>query len=168
MNLSNQIKVDMVDMREVTDDPNAQILLNDGEASVDHLDLVTLTAHIFEILEYLEKPDVKKICKKDDSVIRMALINKYANTVPLKFIDLFMEDDKSKAESIDRTMKWIETFARVQAGEVDLEKSSQDLVNEVNERYAYKEYGGKEGFDAALRKNLSVEQNSSKAKFREF
>jgi hypothetical protein len=163
-NGNNRMQVDMVDMEEAYNDPNAEIMGGDGEASVDAIpDLNVLTAKIVEILEYLEQPDVKKICETNDSLIRMTLINKYADTVPLKFIDLFMEtDEEHKQESIERTLKWIEVLAKVKAGEADLEQESKELVDEVNQRYVYSKYGGKENFEKALRKELAKEQRKGK------
>lgn len=160
---ANRIKVDMVDMQEAMNDPNAEIIEN-SEASIDAIpDLDELTANIIEILDYLEKPEVKKICKTNDSLIRMTLINKYADKMPLKFIDLFMDkNEEHKQESIERTLKWIEVMAKVKAGEADLEKESQKLVDEVNQRYVYSKYGSKENFEKELRKELAKEQRKGK------
>jgi hypothetical protein len=161
MNANNGIKVDMVDMQEAMNDPNAE-MMGTGEASIDAIpDLDELTANIVDILNYLDQPEVKKICETNDSVIRMSLINKYADSVPLKFIDLFMEKDPiHKAEHVERTLRFIEMLARAKAGKVDLESGSKDFVEEVNERYAYSKYGGKENFEKALRKELAKEQRN--------
>lgn len=159
----NRIKVDMVDMQEAMNNPNAEVM-GGGEASVDAIpDLDQLTSNIIEILEYLERPEVKRLCKTNDSIVRMSLINKYADTVPLKFIDLFMDKDEyHKQESVERTLKWIEVMAKVKAGEADLETESQKLVEEVNQRYVYSKYGGKDAFEKALRKELSKEQKKGR------
>lgn len=159
----NKIKVDMVDMQEAMNDPNAEVMEN-SEASIDAIpDLDELTVNIIEILNYLEKPEVKKICQTNDSLIRMTLINKYADKMPLKFIDLFMDKDEvHRQESIERTLKWIEVMAKIKAGEADLEKESQKLVDEVNQRYVYSKYGGKENFEKALRKELAKDQRKGK------
>lgn len=164
MNTSG-IKVDMVDMQEAMNDPTAQVMGGgDEEASVEAIpDLDVLTANIVEILEYLERSDIKKIRETNDSVIRMTLINKYADCVPLKFIDLFMEKDEvHKQESIERTMRFIEMLSKAKAGTVDLEEGSKEFVDEVNWRYAYSKYGGKEQFDKALKKELAKEQRKGK------
>jgi hypothetical protein len=156
---TNGMKVDLVDMKEAMNDPNAEVM-EESEASVDAIpDLEVLTKNLVDILEYLDKPEVKTICAKDDSVIRMSLINKYADSVPLKFIDLFMDKDPvHKAESVERTMRWIEQLAKAKAGTISLEEASQGLVNEVNNRYVYSKYGSKEAFEAALQKELISEQ----------
>jgi len=156
--MSNGIKVDMVDMQEAMNDPNAQVM-GSGEASVDAIpDLEVLTNKLLEILEYLEQPEVKKICETNDSLIRIQLINQYADSVPLKFIDLFMDKDEDhKQESIERALGWIESLARIKAGEVDLETESKRMVEEVNKRYVYDKYGGKENFEKELRKELANE-----------
>jgi hypothetical protein len=170
MSERNRIKVDMVDMAEAMNDPNAEVM-EKGEASIDAIpDLDVLTAKIVEILEYLELPEVKKVCEKDDSIIRMSLINKYADSVPLNFIDLFMDkDEEHKQESIERTLIWIEQMAKVKAGEADLEEVSKSLVDEVNQRYVYSKYGGKENFEKTLRKELAKEQRKGRgAKSRGF
>lgn len=157
--MDNRIKVDMVDMQEAMQDENAEFM-GGGEASADAIpDMVKMTNDLCNILEYLNRPDVKAICVTNESVIRMKLINEYADSVPLKFIDLFMEKDPvHKQEHVERTMKWIETLSRVKAGEIDLEEASQGLVSEVNERYVYSQYGGKAEFEAALQEELAKGQ----------
>lgn len=168
---SNKIKVDMVDMQEAYSDPNAEIMGGSTEASVDAIpDLEVLTEKIIEILEYLEQDDVKKICEKDESIIRISLINKYADVVPLKFIDLFMDNDEEhKQENVDRTLRLIEMMAKIKAGKADLEKESQRFVEEVNQRYVYSKYGSKENFEKELRKELAKEQRKGRgAKSRGF
>jgi hypothetical protein len=169
---TKNIRVDMVDMKDAMNDEGAEIMGGDSEkeASVTDLDIVSLTDNIIDILDYLDNPDVKKICAKDDSVIRMALINKYADSVPLKFIDLFMDkDEKRKADSVDRALKWFKSLAKVKAGEADLEEIAQTLTHEVNNTFVYSKYGGKEAFEAALKKELSTEKNKdSKSKAKGF
>ena len=167
MNGSSGIKVDMVNMSEAIQDQQGEII-GGGEPSLSSLpDLEKLSGNIFEILEYLEQPDVKKIRDTNESLIRINLINKYADKVPLKFIDLFMEkDDDIRQESIERTIRWIEAFSRAQNGTEDFETVCQNLVHEANHRYAYSKYGGKEGFDKALKKEMS--KNSGKMTVNEF
>lgn len=150
------IKVDMVGMDEAMRDPNAEFV-GGSEASIDAIpDIEKLTENILEILEYLDQPEVKKLCETNESLIRIQLINKYADCVPLKFIDLFMDKDtEHKQESIERTLRWLEALARAKSGEGDFETICQELVEEVNERYAYSKYGGKKQFEEALRKELS-------------
>ena len=171
MNSNSGMKVDMVSMSDALSDPTAQIMGGaDGVASVDAIpDLDALTSNIIEILEYLEEPDVRKILQHNESIIRMSLYNRYADTVPLKFIDLFMEKDPvMKSESIERTMRWIEVLAKVNAGTADLETESQKLVDEVNHRYVYSKYGSKEAFEAALQQELSKEKKGGQTKVRGF
>lgn len=156
---TNGMKVDIVDMKEAMNDPTADVM-EESEASIEAIpDLDLLTKNIVDILEYLKKPEVKKICDKDDSLIRMTLINKYADSVPLKFIDLFMDKDPvHKAESVERSLRWIEQLAKAKAGKISLEDASKGLVDEVNERYVYSKYGSKEAFEAALQKELILDQ----------
>ncbi len=158
---TNGIQVDMVDMSEAVNDPNAEVW-GEGEASVDAIpDIGALTDTILEIIEYLDRPEIVRLRKEDSSVVRIALINKYADSVPLNFIDLFMEEDSEhRAESIERTLKLFEKLAQVKAGTLDLETMSQEFSEEVKRRYVYSEYGGKEQFEAALRKELSKDQRS--------
>ena len=162
-NNANGFKVDMVDMEEAMRDSNGQ-MMGEAEASVGAIpDLDKLTSDIIDILEYLDQPDVKQMCKKNNSVIRMHLINKYADSVPLNFIDLFMDEDEDhKRESVERTMRWIEGLTKVKAGEAGLEETCQAMAEEVNKRYVYDKYGGKEAFEAELQKELEKEQKGSK------
>lgn len=164
MNNLDGIKIDMVGMDEAMQDPTAEFM---GEAvmSVDAIpDLNLLTNSILEILEYLKQPDVVEICRFNESAIRMNLINKYADIVPIKMIGLFMEpNSKLKQDHIDRTFSTIETLAKVKAGELELEDAYKSMTDSVFERFAYKEYGSKEAFEAAIQKELAKQKpNQSK------
>lgn len=159
--------VEMVSMEDAYADKNGEVFgYGSNEASVDAIpDLEALSNNLVDILEYLEKPEVIEMRKNNDSAIRMHLINKYADSVPLKFIDLFMERDPDhKAESIERALRWIEILSKVKSGNADLETEIKKMAHEVNQRYVYSKYGGKENFEKELQKNLGNGKNTTKSR----
>ena len=153
------IKASVVSAKDIGTDKNS-IVMNrgDDEASVGNIpNLDILTGHIFEILQYLERPDVKKIMKKNDTAIKMQLNNKYADTVPLGIITVLMEED-SREENVARLLNMFEGLNRAKRGEESLEEVGAKFTEEVNQRYVYSKYGSKEAFEKELQKELAKEQ----------
>ena len=157
---SNGFQVGMVGMDEALNDPNGQYLGNfdmDSEPTVEAIpDLDQLTSDIYEVLAYLEQPDIKKICEQNDSIVRINLINKYADRMPLHFIDLFMtKDEDKKNDAIERALDMIDKLAEVKFGKRDIKKFSKEWADTINYDFVYAKAGGKENFEKELMKEIS-------------
>lgn len=146
----DNIKVDMVSEDQMSDkDRNA---LFNREASVDAIpDINLLTKNVFEIVTYLEKPEVKQQLKSNDTDVKMYLNNTYADNVPLGIITILM-DEKTRVENVERLLNLFETLVRAKNGSITLKQAEEDFAEEVNEKYLYSKYGSKEAFQQALEK----------------
>lgn len=154
--LNENIKLDIVSTDQMTDEERRAII--DREASIDAIpDLDILTGHVYEIICYLEKPETSKLLKKNDSAVKMYLNSKYADTVPLGIITILMEED-NRIENIERLLRLFDQLRKAKSGQISLDDAEKNITDEVNERYLYSEYGSKEAFEAALKKEVTKEQ----------
>jgi hypothetical protein len=88
--LDDGMKIEYVSREEVMDEIGEDIM-EEGEASVAGYDVAELSGYVNEIIEYLDDPDIKEQCMRDRSIVRISLINKYAETkLPLNFIELLI------------------------------------------------------------------------------
>jgi len=153
--IDDNVKVEMVSADQLTDQERRDIF--EREASVDAIpDLDVLTGAVYEILVYLETPSVSKLLKTNESAVKMCLNNKYPN-VPLGIITLLLEED-SREENITRMLTMFDSLRMAKSGKLSLEDAEKNLMDEVNERYVYREYGSKENFETALAKEVKKEQ----------
>lgn len=154
---NDQVKVDMVSANEMSAEERNAVF--NREASIDAIpNLDVLTGHVFEILQYLEKPEICKLMKTNDTAVKMHLNNKYADTVPLGIITLLMEED-TRDENVERMLRLFTTLRQAKSGNISLEDAEKNLTEEVNNRYLYSKYGSKEAFEQALMSEVKKEQS---------
>ena len=153
---NKDVKVDMVTADQMTDEDRKAVF--NREASVDAIpDLDVLTGHVYEILEYLSRPQVKNLLRTNDTAVKMHLNNKYAETVPLGVIGLLM-DEKNIEEHVERLLRMFENLRRAKTGDVSLEDAHKELADDVNNRYCYSKFGSKEAFEKAIENEVMKEQ----------
>lgn len=157
---TNGMKVDMVSGDQLT--PEQQKMFDESEASVDHIpDLDILTAHVLEIVEYIESDDNKDIMKNNPSAVTMMLNNKYADTVPYGMITLLMEEE-DRNENLDRIIRILDSLRLAKEGKKDLDILQKEFTEEVYERYEYSKYGSKEAFEKALAREVANERRKGR------
>lgn len=106
------IKFSMVSPSEIQAGANSSVL-GQGKLSVDAIpDLDVLTGHVYEILEFLEKPASVNLLKSNEGAVKMMLNQKYADTVPLAIITLLVEEDK-RIENVEILLNLFEKLASV-------------------------------------------------------
>lgn len=153
---NKDIKVDMVSADQMSEDDRKAIF--NREASIDAIpDLDILTGHVYEILEYLNRPQVRQLLRTNDTAVKMHLNNKYADTVPFGIIGLLM-DEENIDEHVERLLRMFESLRRARSGDVSLEDAHRELADDVNERYCYSKFGSKEAFEKAISDEVMKEQ----------
>jgi hypothetical protein len=158
---NKDFKVDIVSADQMSDEDKTAIF--DKEASVDAIpDLDVLTGNVYEILEYLNRPQVKQLMKTNETAVRMNLNNKYADTVPYGIIGLLM-DEKNIDENIERLLRVFESLRRAKSGDVTLDDAQNELVEDINNRYCYSKFGSKEAFEKALSCEIMKEQQKKRS-----
>jgi hypothetical protein len=160
--LSDQVKVDMVSADDMfVEDRNA---IFNRESSVHAIpDLDVLTGNVYEILQYLERPEISKLLKTNDTAVKMYLNNKYADTVPLGIISLLMEED-ARNENVEQMLTLFESLRQAKSGKMSLEDAEKKLTDDVSNRYLYSKYGSKDAFEKALMCEVKNEQSKKGAK----
>lgn len=154
---NDQVKVDMVGADEMSmEDRNAVF---NREASVHAIpDLDVLTGNVFEILQYLERPEISRLMKTNETAVKMYLNNKYADTVPLGIITLLMEED-ARDDNVDQMLKLFESLRQAKSGNISLEDAEKKLTDDVSNKYLYAKYGSKDAFEKALMNEVKNEQS---------
>ena len=156
-NLNDQIKIDMVGTDQMSDADRKAVF--DREASVDAIpDLDILTGNVFNILEYLEKPETVSLMKTNETAVKMHLNNKYADSVPLGIISLLMEDC-TRDENVERMLRLFEALRQAKSGKMSLDEAEKNLTEDVNNRYLYSKYGSKEAFEKELMSEIQNERS---------
>lgn len=154
--LGDGVKVDLAQIDDIPEEERKRIF--DREASVDAIpDLDILTGHVYDILNYLMKPEVKKLIRTNESAVKMHLNEKYADTVPLGIITLLMEEDK-RVEHVEMLLKMFTRLKDAKAGKISIEDAEKNLTDEVNQKYLYSKYGSKEAFERALASEVQKER----------
>lgn len=157
VSMNDQIKIEMVGPDEMSEaDRNA---IFNREASIDAIpDLDVLTKNVFDILEYLERSDIVKLMRTNESAVKMYLNNKYADSVPLGIITMLMEED-AREENVEMMLQMFESLKQAKIGNLSLETAEKNLAEIVNNRYSYAKYGSKEAFERALTNAVKKEQS---------
>ena len=162
--LKKDMKVELVTEDSMT--PEMRDKLFNRKPSVDAIpDLDVLTTHVYDIIEYLEQPETKKLIKKDDSIVMNYLNNKYADSVPLGIIRLLMEEDE-RQNTLEILTNMFQTLLDAKKGKTTIEDAEMKIFetdkNSINNRYIYSKNGGsKEEFEKLLSKEI-MKENASK------
>ena len=155
---TSDMKVEMVSPDQMTEEERNNVF-NNSEMSVDAIpDLDVLTGHVCDILEYLEKPETKKLMKTNSAAIKMQLFNKYADTrMPMGVITLLMEEEE-RYDNVEMLLSMFERLNQAKKGQITLEAAEKEHEKNVSERYLYSKYGSKEAFEQALAKEVAKER----------
>lgn len=144
------VKIDLVSEDQMT--PNERSKIMDSDASVDAIpDLNILTRYVYEILQYLETPETKKLIKTNEAKVHTYLNTTYADKVPYGVISL-LSDEKNRVENVKRLLDMFEQLNRAKQGKISLSDAENIVAEDVNERYLYSKYGSKEAFEKMLYK----------------
>lgn len=107
--------------------------------------LALLTGNVLNILRYLELPEVKGMVLTDPMSVKMALNDKYAESVPYGIIDILIDPLKRK-ENVNKLMDMFDILNSVKTGELELNEAEESFVEDLNEKYIYSEFSSKEEF----------------------
>jgi len=162
--IKKDMKVELVTEDSMT--PEMKDKLFNSKPSVDAIpDLNVLTGHVYDIVEYLELPETKKILKKDDSIVMKYLNNKYADSVPLGIIKLLMEENE-RQNTIEILANMFQALLDAKNGkttieDVEMKIFEKDGLNSINHKYVYSKNGGsKEEFEKLLSKEIMKDKAS--------
>jgi hypothetical protein len=154
---NDQVKLDMVSAEDMSVEDRESVF--NREASINAIpDLDVLTGNVFNILQYLERPEISKLMRTNDTAVKMYLNNKYADTVPLGIITLLMEED-ARDENVNQLLNMFESLRQAKSGNISLEDAEKKLTDDVSNRYLYSKYGSKDAFEQALMSEVKKEQS---------
>ena len=83
--------------------------------------------------------------------------NKYAETVPLGIITLLLEENQ-REKNVNCLLVMFNNLRDAKLGKISLDDAEKILVDDVNNRYLYSEYGSKDAFEKALLNEVTKER----------
>lgn len=148
--VEDNMKVDIVSTDQMTSEERDKVM--NSEATIDAIpDLTALTRGVYEILQYLEKPEISQRVKTNESEVRMYLNQLYANTIPHGIITLLM-DEENRIKNVEQLLKLFEQLNKAKQGIISLDEAEKNVSDSVNQRYIYSKYGSRELFESSLDK----------------
>lgn len=170
--LNDNIEIDVVNYEDAVDDVGPEFF-EESEASVDAIpDINLLTRYVLEIMKTIDEEkqnmennistdieegsdytenDIKMIREQNLSLIRIGLFNKYADTkLPMSFIDMLLEENPIiRNENTERMFNTLNKLLDIKEGRASIDEV-KDMEEDVQKRYIYSRFGGKEGYMRAI------------------
>jgi hypothetical protein len=125
-----------------------------GEGMVD---LVKLTTELVNFIEYINKPEMEELEKKDHDAFVRHLDSQF-ESFSLHYYSIFRmltekENINKREENITRLITLIETLKEVQEGKRNMEKTYDTFKESLNQEFIYSKYGGKDKFESHLKES---------------
>jgi hypothetical protein len=131
--LPKNMKVDLVSEEQMTPEERSKIM--DSTASVDAIpDLNLLTRYVYEILQYLENPETKRVMSLNPSSVQLYLNSNYTDKVPYSIITLLL-DEKNRVENVSELLKMFEQLNKAKQGKISLSEAEKTVAERINKRY---------------------------------
>lgn len=148
-----------VDFNKMTE----QLKLN---MSVDAIpDMKKRLKVIRDIVNFIESPEMKVMEKNNLQLFESLVVNKYYNDVEnMKIINLLLDKEK-RYENLNILIDMMTKLDEIKNGKRDLHKEHEQFVENMNEKYVYTKFGGKEKFTEFVNsKKDEVEAKKNKKK----
>ena len=142
-----------------TDEMNRDIQSNESstvlEMSPDAIpDIKKLTADIFELLIYIDSPDMQKL-KRDCYGMYLNKIDEKYQDMPYSIIKLLSDESDNRDDNIIKLLNILETMNSIKEKNKNLDSEYEKFRENLNEEYVYPEFGGKDKFEEKM-KNKSI------------
>jgi hypothetical protein len=151
----SKIEKSYVTEADMKKDKNA-IYLN-PESGENIADLEKLTTELVKFLEYINKPQMEELQKTDYDAYIKHLESEF-ETFSLHYYSIFKlltdnKDLEKRDDNVRRLISMIELLSEVKSGKKSMKKSYDMFKEELNEEFIYSKYGGKDKFEAEIKKN---------------
>jgi hypothetical protein len=148
------MKVDLESADEMTEDQRREVY--ESEPSISNIpDLDKLTKDIYNVLEFLEKPEIGRQLRKNKDSVMMYINKKFVSTaVSYNMIKILLDED-TRIENTEMLLNMLDKLALAKKGEIDLKDAEKDVSEKVNSKYIYSQFGSKENFEKELKKELA-------------
>lgn len=147
-------------------DPKMDPKLEDRKLDASAIpDLERLLDEVLKFLQYINTDEMQKMELADPNGFEQHLDAKFT-FLSLDHYSIFkMLLDRENRE--DNVCKLIEVFTvlrRVKTGELDIGRADDEFREEMNEKYLYAKFGGKEQFEKEMAKEEAKKGNKKKKK----
>ena len=163
MNNADNLSMPSLELIEEQMTPEQREILNKKSSPDAIPNLVTLTKHVYEILEFLEKDEIKRLCKVNMGAIRNILNNKYAETVPYGIISLLLNENE-RYGNLEILLEMFNTLKNAKNGNISMDHAEKTFGECITKKYIYSKYGSREGFEKAMNNSKSINTNNTNIK----
>ncbi|ATZ80941.1 hypothetical protein BMW23_0896 [Bodo saltans virus] len=130
-------------------------------------DLEELLSQIKKLLNDIESPQYIRLKESNKQEFERIIIHKYLETIPLKIINLMLEENRYS--HLDTLLDMFDKLNNVKKGNINIDDAGKQIGEKMNEQYLYPKIdGGKEGFNKLLEKikkeNEENEENKNEDK----
>lgn len=115
-----------------------------------------------EMISFIETPEMQLLEKNNFGLFESELYGKYNSRLPMKVISLMTEADRY--DHLNDLIDMFDTLNDIKSGKKDIQQEYQKFNDKLNEKYLYKPYGGKEGFEKAFAPNNEIKKKKKHKK----
>ena len=110
-------------------------------------DLDILLGDILEMLEYMDKPEMINLEKKDEATYEQHLDTKF-DKISSKYYKIFklLLDRKNREINLKKLIDMFMVLKDIKHGKLDIKKADEDFHESMNDKFVYPKFGGKEKY----------------------
>jgi len=109
-----------------------------------------LTNDIIEILEYLNKEEMKKLRKENIDIYKQHVMTKFESFDYFSILKLFIDNDDVEIEKLIEMIKVIDD---INNKKISFEDANEQMKEKRASEYIYPQFGGKEAFEKKMMEN---------------
>ena len=125
-------------------------------------DLDVLLGDILEMLEYMDKPEMIDLEKTNEATYEQHLDTKF-DKISSRYYKIFklLLDRNNRELNLKKLIDMLMVLKEIKSGKVDIKKADDDFHENMNEKFVYPKFGGK---DKYLQKVEELKKEKKKKK----
>lgn len=128
-----------------------------AEAPEEVTDIEKLIDHVIAFLEYIKTDEMQKLENDDPDGFERHLDNKFSDFTMRYYAVFKLLLDKANRESnVARMLELFQNLSKVKSEEKTMDKAYEEFTEDLNVRYIYSKFGGKDKFEQNM-----VDQNKT-------
>jgi hypothetical protein len=144
-----------MDYKVVKDVPKNANITRDAPLDAKAIpDIEQLLDKILDFLNYINKEDMQKL-EATDKIEFDKHLNDRFNDFSEKHYSIFkmLLDNENRATNVAKLFDMLSKLKQVKMGRLDIHQADKDFQEELNNKFLYPKFGGKEQFEKEILKN---------------
>jgi hypothetical protein len=130
-------------------------------------DLSELMTYVDELIAFVELPEMETLRETNYEEYERLAYQRFNQFIPIKIIGM-MVNQEERYDNLERLLDMFERLEGIKNGSKDMQHEYADFSEKLNEQYLYPEYGGKEQFIEAMKKNPNAEIKELKTNIEQY